>query len=116
MIVLLLLAGVSRCAVATLCPSNADLAAAVYHRGEEDAEAHLAAARAKDPGDYVLAHAVPVRRIADVHCGDAEPGAVATVTCSFTARVGTFTLYKVAQLERRADGWTVVKELSVRRK
>jgi hypothetical protein len=113
-IALVLMAAVSRYALWTLCPSDADLARAVYDRAGDDAAAYMAA-RANDPNDAVFAHAVPVRRISDVHCGNAEPGPVATVKCSFTARVGSHTVFEVALLERRGGGWAIVKELSVSR-
>jgi hypothetical protein len=115
MIALLVMAAISRCAVAALCPSNADLASAIYDRGEEATVAWMIAEQARDPSVYPLAHAVLVRRIGDVHCSAAEPGAAASVTCSFTALVGRRTLYEVAQLEHREDKWVIVKDMFVER-
>ncbi|MBS0505387.1 MAG: hypothetical protein JSS55_16650 [Proteobacteria bacterium] len=113
MIMLMLLAIVSRCALPTLCPSDADLVAAIRARDAAVAAALSDQAAAK--GEIVLTHTQRIRRISDVVCGDRLPGEAETIMCKFTIRYWSQDAYQVAKLVKRDEDWQVTEALGVNR-
>jgi hypothetical protein len=80
------LASVSKCASATLCPTDRDLLSTVYWRDGEIAFEVAKAYTEKNPRNFEMVHQQKVKGISDVHCGGATTEAPASITCSFTLK------------------------------
>lgn len=113
MIGLFMLASVTRCAVSSLCPTDAEIMRAVG--GSDSARAEAVADEAAQRGELVLTHAERIRRVSDTICGDALPGDGLTITCKFTVRYWSRDAYQVAKLAKRGDGWELTEALVVTR-
>jgi hypothetical protein len=112
---ILFLANISRCAVSTLCPTDADLIAAVRSRDGAFVQAVSEQAASESPGDVVLVHSERIHRIADVLCGEELPDETPTITCKFTVRYWSRDAYQVAKLRRKNDKWEIAEALMVMR-
>lgn len=111
---LLLLANISRCATSALCPSDAELKAAV---GAHDANfAQAVADQAAAGGEIVLVHSQRILGISSAICGEELTEQPQTITCSFTVRYWRDKAYQVAKLVKRADGWEIADSLGVTRR
>ena len=110
------LAGVSRCAVASLCPSDDDLKAAIYNRTNEAIPAIARDSEADNPGEVVLIHPTIIKAIRDVHCGGPLPEKPVTISCSFTVTYPSAVFYEIAELTRNESRWTIVGAHAVIRK
>lgn len=107
---LLLLSSLGRCASADLCPTDADVAAAVAQRNADE-NAAVAVALAEDGG-----HAYgppPLRGIRRVRCGDVSPLAPRSVNCSYELRYGRRRVHEIATLLHDGGRWRIVERLSV---
>src|SRR4051794_4762226 len=94
---------ISRCAVASLCPSDGDLKAAVYERTNAVIPAIANELHARNPEMVISIHAMAASAIQDVHCGEASSETAGTVTCNFTVKYRRFVHFETAKLTRR-DG------------
>lgn len=115
MIGLLLLASISRCVSADLCPTDAEIMAAVIERDEQSISAALRRLEEEQPGSINIAHAEPIRVVEDVLCGDALSGDLPTMTCRFTVRYPSKDTYQVARFVKRDAGWKIDEALMVTR-
>jgi hypothetical protein len=106
---------ISRCAVASLCPSDHDLQSAVYQRTNEELPAITNELHARNPEMMISVHASPASAIKDVRCGEAAEKSE-TVTCSFTVVYRRFVHFEVAKLTRQNERWTIVDMLRVERR
>lgn len=113
MILLLALAGAVHCAAPTLCPSDAQILAALRTRDAAVADSITAEAATKD--DFAIYAAQPVRRVADVFCGRAFADDPPKVACKFTAHYRSGQAYTVAHLVRRDGRWTITEAMVVMR-
>ena len=112
----LLLLGITRCATAQLCPDDDELIAAVRARDDAQVSAISAQAAQENPDAIIFAHAVRIKGISDVICGEALPGALPTITCKFTVRYWGRNSYQVARLMKKDGVWEIDEALSVSRK
>lgn len=115
MMTLLLLAGISRCAIADLCPTDAEILSAVRARDDAVVQEVTNQAVAENPDQLVFVHSERIRRISNVICGDRLPGDEPTITCNFTIRYWSRNAYQVAKLVRAGDEWRIEDSLSVTR-
>ena len=119
MIVLLILASVSRCAAPTLCPTDEQLLAAVRNRDGAVVQAASNQAAQDDPTSVVMIHSERIKRISDVLCSDALPndlsGNPTTINCAFVVRYWSRDAHTVARLVRRSDAWEIENALMVTR-
>src|SRR5262249_13340843 len=98
----------------SLCPTDAELAAAI--RSRDDAVVQNAN-RQGDAERYGLVSISTQRilRISDVLCGDEATDQPPTITCKFTVRYWNYNAYTVAELSRRNGKWEIAKDLLVNR-
>lgn len=109
------IAVVSRCAVSALCPTDADLKAALYAQVDQDIADYIADEQRRNPKEYVVAHPVPIRSIRDVHCGSPTPSEPQSIHCSFTFKTGNSVTFETAKLTQRDSEWVILDELTVTR-
>lgn len=112
MLTLLLLAGISRCASPDLCPTDAELSAALRLEAEKMAAAF---ALAEHGGHWVSVHPLPIRGLRDVHCGEALYDDPHGMNCSFTVRYPRSTAFAIARLAREGGRWVIADYHEVRR-
>ena len=110
------MAQVSRCAVASLCPSDDDLKTAIYNRTNAAIPAIARESEADNPGDVVLIHPTIIKGIQNVHCGEATAEKPATISCSFTVTYPSAVYYEIAELTRSNGQWTIIGTHAVLRK
>lgn len=110
MLIALLLAGVTRCATAEACPTDAELIAAVQRRNVDRAVAF--AKLQSDGGAYVSFHTFPITAVREIHC-DAPAFAGQPLGCSFQIRYGRRVEFVVARLVRAGREWSIAEDLSV---
>lgn len=119
MIALLILAGVSRCASPTLCPTDEQLLAAVRSRDGAVVQAASNQAAQDDPNSVVLIHSERIKRVTDVLCSGSLPndlpGSPATINCAFVVRYWSRDAHTVARMTRRNDRWEIEDALAVTR-
>jgi hypothetical protein len=111
----MLLLGITRCATAELCPDDDALIAAVQARDDARVSAISAQAAQENPGAIIFAHAVRIKGISDVICGEALPGDLPTITCKFTVRYWSRNSYQVARLMKKNGVWAIEEALGVSR-
>lgn len=110
----LLLASVTRCVSATLCPSDADLLNAI--RDENAAKTTATAQRPPLPGGSILiVHSFDPEEVSEVICGGETPREPLTVTCRFTIRYPRSYQYKVAKLTKKGEVWEIREAMQVSR-
>jgi|EP00456_Euglypha_rotunda_P014669 hypothetical protein len=115
MMILLLLASISRCAVAELCPSDSEIVAAARARDNAFVQAVSDQASADNPGEIFLIHTQRIKNIDNVICGDQIGDESATITCKFTIRYWSQNAYVVAKMVNRDNHWEIADELRVMR-
>jgi len=106
---------VSRCASATLCPTDRDLLSAVRRRDGEIAVEIAKADMAKGSPSLEIIDLQKIRDISNVHCGDSTTAAPKSVNCSFTLKYWSSICYTVAKMTLGGDGWVISDDLSVSR-
>ncbi|HEY0311584.1 MAG TPA: hypothetical protein VGC56_03730 [Allosphingosinicella sp.] len=112
MLIALLLASITRCALPAMCPTDRELIAAIQRRSEEQA-ATFAKLRSQD-GGYVTFHIFGITALRDVHCDDASV-TDEQLGCSFQVHYGRRIVYEVARLVRRGSEWSITSDLSISR-
>jgi hypothetical protein len=103
----LVLAGLSRCAVADLCPTDRELLAAVRQRA--DAVASHSRDNA-DPNEVVLVERYNASAVSDVHCGDALEEDAGSTNCSFTLLYARSVIFRIARLSQRNGHWVITED------
>ena len=115
-IALFLLAAVSPCAVPTLCPSHDELVDAVREGEAEIVQSATNTISRDHPGDVVIVHVEPARRISDMVCGDAVMGAPRSMNCKFTVHYARRIVYRIATFAWQDGRWVITHELAVEQK
>jgi hypothetical protein len=115
-VIAFVLAGISRCAVAPLCPSDDELKAAIWDRTNAIIPEITRQSEADNPGQVVHIHPTVIKSIRDVHCGAPEPDKPATIACSFTVTYPSSVSYQIAVLSRNDGRWAIVAAHAVSRK
>ena len=115
MMTLLLLASISRCAVADLCPSDSEIVAATRASDNAFVQAVSNQASADNPNEIFLIHTQRIKKIDDVICGGQIGDEPTTITCKFTVRYWSQNAYVVAKMVRRDDHWEITDKLGVTR-
>ena len=119
MIVSLILAAASRCAVSTLCPTDEQLISAVRNRDYAFAESVIKNSARYDPDNITMINTQPIRRISRIVCSDAlpneSPGNPTTINCAFVIRYWTRDSHTVAKLIYEDGIWEIRDSLSVTR-
>jgi len=113
-LLVLLAAGLSRCALPALCPTDAELIAAIAERNNLDAVALELALGDQDPGSDHMVWRERVLGVDQVHCG-ALPNRPQELNCSFTVRYHDKIVFQVAKLSHDEGRWTIENALSVTR-
>ncbi|MEZ5656474.1 MAG: hypothetical protein R3E04_11450 [Sphingobium sp.] len=116
MLPLFVLASVTRCVSAQLCPTDAEILAAVRSRDGDAVYAISDQEQRDHPGQLIFVHTERIKRIKDVICGDELPGDVPTITCKFTVRYWSRNAYHVARMQRIDGEWRIDDALAVTRK
>jgi hypothetical protein len=111
--VLLWLASVTRCASATLCPTDVDLIQAV--KDENAARTTAIARRPDSDGTSLLVHFVDPDSVSDVICGESLPREPLSITCRFTVRYPGSDAYRMAKLAKNDSRWEIKEALQVTR-
>jgi hypothetical protein len=115
----MILAGLSRCSVATLCPTDDQILTAVRNRDNDMVFALSNQAARDDPNSITLIHTLRIKRISDVVCGDALPsdlpGDPPTVNCKFTVRYSSKDAFTVAKMVQKEGQWKIADSLMVTR-
>jgi len=109
------MAQVSRCAVASLCPTDEQIRDAIYLDIGQEAHAWADAQRAANPKDSIIADVIAIRQVANVHCGERIADEPSAVNCSFTYLQGHHIIYEVAKLTWDGRVWTVLGKMTVSR-
>lgn len=109
------LAQVSRCATASLCPTNQDLHDAIYDRAAEAAASWANAHRSDNPNEILLAEVHVIGRVGDVHCSAPLADEPSSITCSFTTTRRSSVTYRIAKLTRHDGRWAITDSLAVDR-
>jgi hypothetical protein len=110
------MAQVSRCAIASMCPTDQDLKEAIYDRTAEAAAKWTNAYRAEHPDEIVWADPLVIGKISNVHCGDKSLDEPGTVNCSYSVMRASNIVYVVAKMTLRDGRWTILDELAVTRR
>ncbi|MBB4148367.1 hypothetical protein ACFSUK_12315 [Sphingobium scionense] len=107
MLPLIVLAAISRCASAQLCPTDAEILEAV--RAQDDETVYSASAQfAKDyPDQITFVHALRITGLSDVLCGDELSSAPPSIACRFTVKYGKRRSYQIARLQKQEDRWAI---------
>ncbi len=119
MIALLVLASMSRCVSAGLCPTDEQLIAAIRARDEAFVQSASNQAAQDYPTSIVMIHSERIKRIADALCGGKLPSDLAgdppVINCKFTVRYWSQDDYHIARMVLRSDGWEIADALVVTR-
>jgi hypothetical protein len=108
----LLLGAISdRCANPALCPSDADLIAALH-----DLENRMLIELTSGPDIVLDVHFPKILGVKDVYCGKADPSRQGAINCKFTIRHPGMDEYDVAVLTKANGRWTIDERLNVNRR
>ena len=115
----MMLAGLSRCFVATLCPTDDQIFTAVRRRDDDIIQALSNQAAREDPDSLTLIHSQRIRRISDVLCGDRLPselpGNPPVINCKFSVHYWTQNVFTVARMVLKEGRWEIDDSLAVTR-
>jgi hypothetical protein len=103
-IAVLVLAGLSRCAVDDLCPTDGELLAAVRQRAAERGPDNA------EPNVIVLVEPYNASAVSDVHCGDVLDEDPGSINCSFTLRYPRTVVFRIARLSERNGRWVITDD------
>ena len=116
----MMLAGLSRCSVATFCPTDDQILTAVRRRDDDMIQALSNQAARDDPNSITLIHSQRIRRISDVVCGDRLPSELPNnppvINCKFTVRYWSQNVFTVARMILKEGRWDIDDSLAVTRK
>jgi len=107
MMILMLLAGVSRCASPHLCPTDKALREAIREEAGEQASAYANAERAAHPDEVIQTERVAVTGISAVRCGTALAPGIRSMRCSFNIHRGKSVVAREATLVWQDNGWSI---------
>ena len=115
MLILTLLAAVSRCESSTLCPTDKDIREAVTSSNYALIYKQSADTLAANPEGYAVMHVVPIKRLSHVICSTVEPNPpTPTVACQFQVRYDDYIEYRSAIMSfNTRDRYRITNEVVV---
>jgi hypothetical protein len=97
MLMLTLLAALSRCESSTLCPTDEDIREAITSDNYALIYKQSADTLAENPEGYALMHVEPIKRLSHVICDTVEPNPpTPKVACQFRVRYNGYIEYRSA--------------------
>jgi hypothetical protein len=109
------MAQISRCAVASLCPTDAQIDDAIFLNIGQEAHAWADAQRAANPKYLIIADVIAITQVGNVHCGARSVDEPRAVQCSFTYLQGRHIVFEVAKLTWDGQVWIIADKMAVSR-
>lgn len=113
MLIMSFLATLLTCASPSICPSAAELKAALVQRRAEEVATALAAKGVSDPGGIFSEHPYPITGWSNMLCGEPGKEEPHALRCRVTVHYGTKRQRVTADLVRDEKGWAVIDDSAI---
>ena len=109
---LLLLAGIARCASADFCPTDQELRAALRAQSDASEWAILKRHYAENPDEILFLSRPRILKLSNVLCGEADRDEVPiSVMCAITVRYPGRDSYRIVKLVRQDGEWAISESM-----
>lgn len=113
MLPLVILAAISRCASAQLCPTDTEILEAVSSQDDETVYSASAQYANDYPDHITFVHAIRITGLSDVLCSDELSSDPPSITCRFTVKYGKRRSFQIARLEKQEGRWAIADAIEV---